>query len=147
MRTLTFVAISMAVIGCGPKAPTTTAPVEETVTIDVAMPDSPDATAFATTIIERGISDWSPTGSRDFKWTKASFSPDGTLKVNAKIDVGGETMECPETGSWSIDSVESASSGIIEWTVVKTSCATREDGATQRVQLSYSGSETKISFR
>ena len=147
MRSMVFLSLTLLTIGCGPKTPATPAPAEEAVKIDVSMPDSPDASAFATQIIEQGISDWSPTGSRDFKWTSADFHADGSLKVQAKIDVGGETMECPETGTWSIDSVDSASSGILEWTIVKTSCATREDGAQQRVQLTYTGSEAKISFR
>ena len=148
MRTIISIVSMLFIVGCGAKKTTETAPVAEPEPQkDVAMPDSAEARAFAKLVVENDISDWSPTGSRDFKWVSADFKADGSLKVSAKIEAGGEVIECPETGTWSIDSAESKTSGIIEWTIAKTSCATRDDGNSQRVQLSYSGTTAKISFR
>jgi hypothetical protein len=147
MRIFLPLVIAATIAGCGSKKAPEAAAEPAKAQITASMPDSAEATALAEQLVEHGINDWSPTGSRDFKWTKASFHPDGSLKVAAKIIAGGETIECPETGTWSIAEAESKSGGIVEWNIVKTSCATRDNGTTQRVQLSYSGSETKISFR
>jgi hypothetical protein len=146
MRLFMSLIITVALAGCGSKkAPEPAAEAKPKIT--ASMPDTAEAKGFAEKIVATGIKDWSPTGSRDFKWTSATFHPDGALKVQAKIIAGGETIECPETGTWSIAEAESKTSGIVEWTIVKTSCATRENGTNKRIQLSYSGSETKISVR
>jgi hypothetical protein len=147
MRLFLPILFAAAITGCGSKKAPEAAAAPAKPEITASIPDSPEATALAEMLIERGISDWSPTGSRDFKWTKATFRPDGALSVEAKINAGGETIECPETGTWSIAEAESKSGGIVEWDIVKTSCATRDNGTSQRIQLTFSGSETKISFR
>ena len=147
MRLLMSAIVVTALAGCGSKKAPAAAAEPAKPQITASMPDSAEAKGLAEKLVENGISDWSPTGSRDFKWTGATFHPDGALKVQAKIVAGGETIECPETGTWSIAEADSKTSGIVEWTIVKTSCATRDNGTSQRVQLTYSGSETKISFR
>lgn len=138
MHVRTLALLTLASLGaCGKKAtepePAAAAkPAKAKITADI--PEGPDAQAFARKLIGVEVR-WSPTSSSDFTHTALRFAPDGTWSADALVRAAGEELPCNEVGSWQLDSVEGPDTGTLVWSVVKTSCASRDAGTEHRVWM------------
>lgn len=146
------VALAALLAGCGgKKAPEPAADggsAEAAVTAE--MPDTAEAKAFAKSLVKtevKGLGVVSSGGGR-LDYNTLTFAPDGRWNATGVVKASDEQFECKETGTWSIEGAETAESATMEWTVEKTTCATREAGTKQRVQMTIlKGGEYKIAFR
>ncbi|MCB9763116.1 MAG: hypothetical protein H6739_25170 [Alphaproteobacteria bacterium] len=144
-------------IACGPKEPTSTAAAaegtEEAAPAEVssdAVPGDKNSQEFAQKLLALKITDFRPIDSdgAEFIYNTLTFSPDGTWAATGAVSIMDETMECRESGDWSMDAAESADTAAVGWTVAETNCAGRESGAEQRILLTIKkGGEYEVSFR
>ncbi len=145
MRTILFLAIGLVVTGCGnkkaPAAAGDSAATGSGVTIDIPS----DAKGFVTKLLKVTVSRFNPTGSAEFTYEAMNFSGDGTWTAQGKLSLGGETIDCIEDGSWSIDAMD-GDNAVMEWVVTKTNCPSRDSGTEQRVNVAINGDDVKISF-
>ena len=143
MRTITILSALLLISACGKK--TTSEPVAAKAAFTAEMPDSPEAKKFARQLTGNPLVDVSPTGSSNFNLT-VTFGTDGSFTSTGQAELGGETLECEEVGTWRIDSMDSTKANM-DWTLSKTNCPNRENGSTQRVLLEFTADDFKISFR
>jgi hypothetical protein len=146
MRTL-FFAGSAAILlaGCpDKKAPEAAAAerADNAITIDIPA----DAKAFANKLLKTTVDRFNPTGSSEFTYTEMTFAGDGTWTAKGNLRLGGETIDCVEDGTWRIDSMN-GDDAVMDWTLTKTNCPSRDSGTEQRVSMSIDGDNVKISFR
>ena len=106
----------------------------------------PEAKAFANRLLKTTISSFNPTGATEFTYTAMTFNSDGTWVTKATLRLGGESVDCEETGSWLIDSMN-GDSALMEWKVTQTNCPARASGTEQRVSVLLDGDDVKISYR
>lgn len=138
-------------VGCGnKKTPDAAADGGAPGGITATMPDGKDAMGFAKKLVDTTVNDWEPIsggGDARFVYKDLTFAPDGTWKANAVLEASFEKIGCNETGTWSIESVDSVNDATMVWKVDKTNCPMREAGE-QRVQMQLPkpGSYT-INFR
>ena len=111
----------------------------------VQMPHEASAKKLAEKLIANGLENVNPTGSSDFSM-KYTFKPDGHWSGDGHAELGGETLDCDETGTWRIEEMVEEK-GRVEWTIVRTNCPNREAGAVQRALIGFEGKEASISFR
>ncbi len=125
------------VIGCGDK----NAPVESAAGPAASGPEIPgDANSkkFAEKLLGLTISDWAPedSGEVKFEYTKLTFAADNTWQAVAYVAIMDETVDCKETGTWSMDAAESPTTAGMTWHLAKTTCPGREAGRDLRLQMS-----------
>jgi len=141
-----FVVAGLLCTACGgKKAPVAAgegAPTSGALTIDVPA----DAKGFASKLMKTTVSGFNPTGSSEFTYTNMTFADDGTWTAQGDLSLGGESIACVEDGTWMIDTM-SGDNAVMNWTVTKTTCPSRDSGTEQRVNVAIDGSDVKISFR
>ncbi|MBT3223053.1 MAG: hypothetical protein HN348_28605 [Proteobacteria bacterium] len=141
-----FVFAMFILVGCGKKgAPQAAADSGPAFTVE--MPEGADARSYAKGVVGLTIVNWSPIGNSDFKWKSAAFAPDGGFSAVAWLTVGGEELDCEESGTWKVNSVDSSAQGTIEWTIDDTDCPNRDNGTQQRAQIIVEKGDYKISMR
>ncbi|NCG20793.1 MAG: hypothetical protein GWP91_17430 [Rhodobacterales bacterium] len=146
MRTITVLTVLLLIASCGKKTATETAAVAPPRSAFTAeMPDSPEAKKFAKQLTGSPLRGVSPTGSSNFN-LHLTFAADGSFTSTGQAELGGETLECEEVGTWRIDSMDGIKANM-DWTLAKTNCPNRENGSTQRVLLEFTADDFKISFR
>jgi len=123
------------IIGCGEK----NAPVESAAApaSGPEIPGDADSKKFADKLMGLTITDWAPedSGEVEFKYTKLTFAGDNTWQAVAYVAIQDETVDCKETGTWSMDPAESATTAGMIWSIVKTTCPGREAGRDLRLQM------------
>lgn len=152
--TRTFPIAMLLLAACGSKETTTTAApaeaaAEAPISSDV-VPADKASQAFAERLFKTTLSDFRPIDSTgaDFIYNSFSLKPDGNFDAKGVVIIADETMECAETGTWSMDPAESNDTASVSWTVDKTNCAGREAGAEHRILLTIDKSgEYTYSFR
>jgi hypothetical protein len=115
-----------------------------------SVPDTTEARAFAEALVETEVREFAPIsgGGASFVYHSLSFVADGSWSATATVTAGDEGMDCQESGRWTLEQATAAETAILVWTVGKTTCASREVGAAQRVQMTILESgEYKIAFR
>ncbi len=146
MRTITVLSALLLISACGKKTtsePVAAAPAKAEFTAE--MPNSPEAKKFARQLTGAPLEDISPTGSSNFNMS-FTFDGDGSFTATGVAELGGETLECNETGTWRIDTMDSTKANM-DWNITKTNCPNRDNGSSQRVLLEFTGDTHKISFR
>lgn len=111
----------------------------------VEMPREPAAMKLAERLVADGLSGVNPSGSSDFSMA-FTFQPNGHWAGKGHAELGGESLDCEETGTWKIDTME-GEQGIVQWSIVRTNCPNRTAGDMQRALVGFQGKEATISFR
>ena len=124
-------------LACGPKTPPEAAPAASSqpeTTMDV--PIDAESRKFANSLTDLSIENWMPedTGMADFRYSMFSFSKDNTWGGAATLTIIDESVNCEESGTWSMESAESASTATITWVVQETDCPGREKGKSLRAK-------------
>ncbi len=146
MRLSLLVAAALLFTACKKKeAAPAAAPEAPKAELSVQMPHEASAKKLAEKLIANGLENVNPTGSSDFSM-KYTFKGDGNWSGEGHAELGGETLDCVETGTWRIDEMLEEK-GRVEWTIVRTNCPNREAGAAQRALVGFEGKEATISFR
>lgn len=153
MRIFVGLAVAGLLVGCGdkkapaPAAEPAAAPAEAS--ISAKMPDSPEAKAFAKQLVKTTVKGVHPQGSggASVTYNTVSFAADGKWQAQSTIEAGDESMDCKESGDWSIDEAESDKIATVVWAVASTNCAGRENGTQTRVKMNLSGDEPQLEFR
>ena len=145
MRHLPTLLLMLACSKQAPSAAVQAAP--EGPALDMSIPAGPDGSSFATLLVTTPVVNWSPTDDRSFQYSTLTFSGQGTFTAAAALSAGGESVPCQESGSWSVEDVESPTIGTIEMTLTETDCATRDSGFTQRIRLSRETDHYRIAYR
>lgn len=142
---LLVLSATLSTTGCGPKKAATSS----TEAKSASTPSTSGLTKFQTNLVETKISDWEPTSNTgaQFLYNTLQFDGDGTWNAQGVVKANFEEFECTESGSWSVTSEESATSGTVLWDVKKTDCITREVGTEVRTHFDLSGGKYQISFR
>lgn len=140
---------TLLLCACLPKSelPDTAPEVKAEATPSMVIPGGANGVAFAKAFAATSVTNFSP-GSDALTWDTVVFLLDGTWNADATLDVSIDTFPCNESGDYSIESIESKSSGIVELVVNKTSCPTREAGKHLRfaIEIEKNGEYT-VSFR
>ncbi|TNE88605.1 MAG: hypothetical protein EP330_14640 [Deltaproteobacteria bacterium] len=161
MRTSVFaISLALTLAACGKKTtPEPAAAAAETSepapavaeAMTVAMPAGADAKKFTQNLVDANIRDFKPTGtggSVQFVYKTLDFAGNGTWSADASVEANFEEIPCKESGTWTVEAVDSAQVGTITWTVDKTSCAMREGGESTRGQVTLGkGDEFTVAFR
>jgi hypothetical protein len=133
-----------SLFACGQKTPasTTAAAAPASSQLTMVIPDGGKAKAFAMTIIGAPTQNFSPSDNdgATFEYTKLSFRGDGTWMAEGYVEAMDERMECVESGAWTLEDVESASTALISWTVKDTDCVGRDKGTETRAKVTVSKS-------
>ncbi|MCB9793302.1 MAG: hypothetical protein H6741_11305 [Alphaproteobacteria bacterium] len=154
MTRLTTLALVL-LAACGSKETSNTAAPAEAasdapaVSSDV-VPADKASQAFAEKLFALTITDFRPIDSSgaDFIYKTFQLKPDGQWNASGVVEIAGETMECRETGPWTMDPAESNETANVTWTIDETNCAGRESGTEHRIQLTIrKGGEYEVSFR
>lgn len=149
--TLATAITSIAAMGCGPKAPpVAAADAAASATQAITMEASGEALAFIKAWTATSVTNFTVAAGSggDVVYGTLDFTPAGTWSASATFSAAGEEFPCTESGDWTVASADSASAATIEWTVTKTTCATRESGTTTRAAITLKkGGEYDISFR
>lgn len=151
LRTLPLV---LFLVACGEKAPPEnagSAPTSTPSTGKVAgAPGDSTSQSFARALVALTVKDFSASGASGatFKYTTLRFNADGTFSADGYVQIDDESMDCKESGPWSMDAAESATVAAVTWKVETTSCAGRDPGAETRAKIDLSDSDNpKFSFR
>lgn len=117
-----------------------------------AVPDTPDdknSKKFGEALVAVSISNWSPSdgGGAKFEYTTLSFNADNSWKGEGYVEIADERMECTETGKWSMDTAESATTATVTWTLDQTDCPGRESGGETRAVVTVTKSGIDAKFR
>lgn len=123
---------------CGGKTPSTTGAVDaaskagkEAVS---GAPQDAASQKFAAALVGLEISDFTPSDSgATFAYTDLDFEPDGTWAAKGLLEASFEKIECAESGSWSMEPAQSATTANVSFTVDQTDCPARESGLEQRM--------------
>ncbi|MCP4803715.1 MAG: hypothetical protein GY913_14965 [Proteobacteria bacterium] len=140
-----------ALTACGEKEETSTAAADEAATpsSDV-VPDDKASQQFAKKLYDLDIKRFRPVEGDGIKleYDSFSFSPDGSWFATGAVSVADETMECKERGTWTMETAVDSDTADMGWTVEDTSCAGREAGAEQRLQMTIlDNGQFKVKFR
>ncbi len=148
MRTsLTLLFAVTALTACGEKkAPASAGSTPTKASFTADIPEGSAAKAFAGKLLKTTVSDFNPTGSSEFVYTAMNFVGDGTWNAAGNLSLGGESVDCSEAGTWRIDAMD-GDNAVMDWKTEKTNCPSRDAGIEQRVSMSISGEDYKISFR
>ena len=149
MRSTVLALSLVALCACGKKSPSTepaaAAAAKSGPAITAEMPDDASARQFAKQLVAQELTGLNPTGSSDFSLS-ITFAGDGTWVSAGHAELGGETLDCQESGTWRIDEME-GDKAVMDWTIAQTTCPNRSSGETQRVSVAFVGDTPKIAFR
>jgi len=143
----------LSLVACGEKAPPENAGSASTSSAPSKVAGAPgdaDSQSFARALVALNIKDFSASGASGatFKYTILRFNADGTFSADGYVQIDDESMDCKESGPWSMDAAESATVASVTWKVETTNCAGRDAGAETRAKIDLSDSENpKFSFR
>lgn len=146
MYRYTLPVLALALLGC-PKedaSPPPETPASTTSSRGPVIPDTADSKKFAARLVDLEITDWSPedTGQVDFEYQTFDFRNDNTWYGEARVTVIDESVDCKESGTWTMDPAESPTTSYLTWTVEKTSCPGREAGKEMRVKMTINDDDT-----
>jgi hypothetical protein len=149
MRNVARLLLILALAGCKKEAAPEAAADSSEAPITAAIPDSADAKTFARALVHTQVTGFHAVSSvgAGLVYDALTFAPDGTWSAKATVKAADETFECAESGQWTIDEVSSASVATMNWILDTSNCATREPGATQRVQVTLGKDQPVIEFR
>lgn len=141
----------LALSACGPKTSAVAGPAADASGVGQArVPNDAASRSFATRLLDTPALNFRPTdgGGVQFSYDKLTFRSDNTWHADAKMMADGETIECVETGEWSMEAADDASTATMEWKLVKSTCPGRPaDHVTRaKVQIADDG-EYKVVFR
>lgn len=143
---LLLTAAALTVTACKKKEPEVAAPEPAPkAEMSVKMPREAAAKKLAEKIVANGLERVMVTGTSDFTMD-FTMKGDGKWSGVGLAKLGGETLECQETGDWEIAEMN-GEKGVIEWTIVRTNCPNRTSGDSQRALVGFEGKEATISFR
>ncbi len=138
-------AIIIAVFGsaCAGKAVTSesvdplASPEPATSSTTVDIPKDSASKKFASKLVSLEIHDWSPedSGQVSFTYEDFSFNSDGTWSATGTVAILDESVDCRESGHWTMDPAASEDSSFLDWTVEDTTCPGRESGSRVRVKM------------
>jgi len=146
--------VLLLLAACGSKETTTTAApaeaAENTPAASDVVPDDKASQAFAERLFATTLTNFRPIDSSgaDFRYNSFQLKPDGSWNADGVVEIADESMECVESGTWSMDPAETNDTASVGWVVDKTNCAGRESGTEHRIRLTIDkGGEYEYSFR
>lgn len=147
MRILLTAVALLSIAACKkkPQEPAAAPEPEPKVELSVEMPREAAAMKLAERLVADGLTGVNPTGSSEFSMN-FTFHPTGNWSGKGHAELGGESLDCEEAGTWKIDTME-GDKGIVQWAIVRTNCPNRNGGDVQRALVGFEGKEHTISFR
>ncbi len=156
MSRLSFSLALLLTAGCGPRSGETTssgeaaeAPAASSKSLGDQVPSDSTSQGFARKLVGLAIQNHKAVDGDGVTlvYSTLSFEGDGSWNANGAVEVMDETMECTESGSWTMSEATSATVASVEWTVSETNCAGREPEAAQRAEVTLSKSDWELKFR
>lgn len=146
------IALALLLAACGPKETTTTSAVAEAAPTDSANVAPPDAAsqAFAKKLFATEFTSFHPVdgAGAELIYNSFAFRPDGSWSAKGSVTVADESMDCSESGQWTMEPAESEDAASISWKINNTNCAGREVGTEMRFRLTLKkAGEYEYSFR
>lgn len=142
----------VSLVACGPKK-SDGAGASPAAGQDVEMPtDVPkdeNSQAFARKLMKNQATNFKPTDASgaSFVYKTLTFKPDMSWRAEAVMEADGETMDCAEMGSWTMDAADDEHSAMMTWKLGKTTCAGRPENNTMRVKVRIEKGEYTIQVR
>jgi|GEM_PF-934579 len=101
------------------------------------LPGDATSKSFGQALMSSTIVEFEPPGDGGltFMYESFTFKEGNVWQAAAYLDAGDEVMRCAESGTWTIDAAESASTAPVNWTVTKTDCPMREAGKKGRALM------------
>jgi hypothetical protein len=149
----TLLPLVLLLSACGEKTSAPTATASASTSAPSAQADVPKDAAsqsFAAKLLKYPIKDFSPSdnGGVQFSYKTLTFRADNTWSADASMVADGETVDCNESGTWSMDPAENPNLATMDWKLQKTSCAGRPTDEVMHVKVEISNEgEYKILFR
>lgn len=140
--------LCLLAIGCGKKDSTSTAAPAQAAAEKPDTPADAKSEKFGETLVGLSITDFRPlnAGSGKFVYNTLGFEADNTWRGEGYIEIAGETLECIESGTWSMEPAESATVAVMTWSVAETDCINQEPGD-RRYRVTISGSDISVEYR
>lgn len=153
MRVLVLVPFLFAV-GCAKEKPAAQKPTnivdkEGGITDATDVPADADSRKFADHLIRHPITNFSPTdgGGASIKWVTVTFGPKNHWIAEAKVSADGETVDCVESGAWSMDKADNEHKASVALKTDKSTCPGRSDSQTYRLSMTWEKGDYEIDFR
>lgn len=119
------------------------------ITDDTKVPADADSRKFADHLVRNPLTNFSPTdgGAAGFKWTEVKFGPKNHWIAQAILTADGESINCVESGDWSMDKADSDHTATVALRTEKTTCPGRNDAAVYRMQMTWEKDDYNVVFR
>jgi hypothetical protein len=101
-------------------------------------PDDKNSELFAERLLSFPATDFRPTdgSGASFTYRTMKFRGKGNAwESDAEMNAGGETIQCQEFGTWTMDPAEDETTAMMTWKMEKTTCAGRPSTADMRVKV------------
>lgn len=119
--------------------PATTAPTDST------------SQAFLERLLALQMTDFRPSdsgGGATFVYSSFDFQPGNTWAAQGYVEMDDERMECAESGTWTLETADSADTATVGWVLSKTNCAGREAGTATRASVTINDKgEASFAYR
>ena len=115
-----------------------------------SYPNDANSKSFVEKLIRTDIKDFRPTdagGGAGFIYKSVDFKADNSWAAASQMTADGETIDCTEQGTWSIDPAESDATAATTLEMTRSNCAGRPDKDTMRLKITIEKGEYKIVFR
>lgn len=135
--------------GGGKKKGPETAEVSAAKELPKDIPDDDKSRAFAERLMKHDAKNFTPTdapGPR-FVYQTMTFQPDMSWQADARVIAEGETFDCRELGSWTMDPAETEHTANMSWQMNKSTCPGRPEKAAMRVRVTIEKGEYKVEMR
>jgi hypothetical protein len=153
MKSLIVLVALASLVACGkkdaPAASSGDAAVSGNAAAGASIPDDANSRAFAEQLVKTAVHNFSPADNTGmaFVYVTLTFRSDNTWVALSRLGDGDESVDCKETGTWTMEPATSASSAAMEWKLTETTCPGRPKNNIMRAMVSIEGGEYRISFR
>lgn len=146
---LPFLLLTLFACGGASKKDVGTSPAAESVEMPKDIPQDAASQAFARKLMKNQVVNFRPTDASgaSFVYKTLTFKPDNSWDAESGMEADGETIECREVGSWTMDAAEDEHTAMMTWTLGKTTCPGRPEQGKLRVKVHIEKGEYTIQIR
>ena len=146
-----LIGLTVIASACGEKAPPEAAATAAAEAAPVGnIPDDAASRDFAEGLAAAKIEHFKPSDGMGatFVYNTMQFSPDNTWTAAGYVEAGGESMDCKESGTWTMDPAISETTAMMTWALGETDCAGRSTPNETRIEVTLvKGGGIEVAFR
>ena len=130
-----------------PEAASADAPADTPVEAQADVPGDAASKKFSKALLApEGFNNFVP-DVEGLVYKNVRFSPDNTWTADAAIELMDESMECTESGTWTMDPAQSPKTSGMEWSIDSTDCPSLDSGRKLRILATLNGTSIEAEYR